>query len=558
MKNDNLILYANYYHNWGMNLSPINYDGKKYKEPLDENWENFIDTEQNLQYIQSNDWITATGIGCILGYNGYRALDIDQLFTTQEDLLFKEEREIKVKKFISNCLNMLALPRDYQWIVKSGSGYGIHIIFRTENTDIKDAVYAYSPAKRYRDPYYGNSIFDLIEFRCRAFLVLPPSIHDNDNNFYTFYNGAIPTYKPHIVDISNIRKLINYYCADLYFIDCNYKDYKFPLVRNVKSIEKYVSGSYELTRTDDDVHLLLQCKDSDAYNTLGVLYAIGNDDVKADLGKAQDYFIKANCELSHFNLAALMSCGAICADNIEFHLNFCRNIDKTKIDNIKHNYHHLLNITADANNKQKKQFEKPYYLFYDTETLGLPERFDVSYKDIDNWPRLIQLSWLLTDKDGNIINSNDYIVYPEEFEIPLSISNLTGITNSIAKTIGTPLKDIINAFAKDVNQTQYLVGHNESFDRNILSAEIYRLRYTDFISSFISKPSLCTMKESVDYCQIKNYYGKGYKYPSLQELYNQLFGTKFEGEHNAKADVYATMKCFWELKKRGIITTCYF
>lgn len=35
------------------------------------------------------------------------------------------------------------------------------------------------------------------------------------------------------------------------------------------------------------------------------------------------------------------------------------------------------------------------YLFIDTETTGLPKEYDAPYTDIDNWPRLVQLAWIV-------------------------------------------------------------------------------------------------------------------------------------------------------------------
>jgi len=54
-----------------------------------------------------------------------------------------------------------------------------------------------------------------------------------------------------------------------------------------------------------------------------------------------------------------------------------------------------------------------------------------------------------------------------------------------------------------------------------------------------------------DYVGIEGYYG--YKWPKLSELHYHLFGEDFEGAHNSKNDVAATSKCFFELKKRGVI-----
>lgn len=39
----------------------------------------------------------------------------------------------------------------------------------------------------------------------------------------------------------------------------------------------------------------------------------------------------------------------------------------------------------------------------------------------------------------------------------------------------------------------------------------------------------------------------------LQELYTKLFGHGFEEAHNSQADILATMRCYFELCKRGIL-----
>ncbi len=50
--------------------------------------------------------------------------------------------------------------------------------------------------------------------------------------------------------------------------------------------------------------------------------------------------------------------------------------------------------------------------------------------------------------------------------------------------------------------------------------------------------------------------GKGgkYKWPTLAELYDKLFGEGFDEAHNAAADVAATARCFFELLRLGVIT----
>jgi DNA polymerase III epsilon subunit-like protein len=60
------------------------------------------------------------------------------------------------------------------------------------------------------------------------------------------------------------------------------------------------------------------------------------------------------------------------------------------------------------------------------------------------------------------------------------------------------------------------------------------------------------MQSSTDFCKIKG--RRGYKWPSLEELHILLFGDTFESAHSALADVRACAKCFFELKRRGVIS----
>ena len=39
------------------------------------------------------------------------------------------------------------------------------------------------------------------------------------------------------------------------------------------------------------------------------------------------------------------------------------------------------------------------YLFFDTETTGLPKDYNKPYTDVDNFPRLVQLSMIYFDSE---------------------------------------------------------------------------------------------------------------------------------------------------------------
>lgn len=190
------------------------------------------------------------------------------------------------------------------------------------------------------------------------------------------------------------------------------------------------------------------------------------------------------------------------------------------------------------------------YLFFDTETTGLPRNWNASVEDLNNWPRLVQLAWVVY-KDGVKIGSGDYIIRPEGFYISQESSSIHGITNERAQREGILLIVALKEFYNLIKQADFLVAHNMDFDEKIMGAEFLR---NSMDNIFVSKKTICTKEISTDFCKIPSTNGKiGYKWPKLSELYKKLFNAEFADSHNASADINATAKCFWELKKRGII-----
>jgi DNA polymerase III epsilon subunit-like protein len=61
------------------------------------------------------------------------------------------------------------------------------------------------------------------------------------------------------------------------------------------------------------------------------------------------------------------------------------------------------------------------------------------------------------------------------------------------------------------------------------------------------------MRSSTSFCRIPGG-PRGYKWPKLQELHQALFSVEFDAAHDAVADVRACAKCFFELKRRGVIS----
>lgn len=75
---------------------------------------------------------------------------------------------------------------------------------------------------------------------------------------------------------------------------------------------------------------------------------------------------------------------------------------------------------------------KEKYLFFDTETTGLSKYCDDDVYDTENWPRIVQLSWLLTNAAGRTLSHGNYIVKPQGFEIPRSATKIHHISTKKA------------------------------------------------------------------------------------------------------------------------------
>ena len=192
------------------------------------------------------------------------------------------------------------------------------------------------------------------------------------------------------------------------------------------------------------------------------------------------------------------------------------------------------------------------YLFFDTETTGLPINWKAPVTDLNNWPRLVQIAYLLYDKNRNKISEVNHIVKPNDFLIPLEASKVHGISTERATREGKDIRLVLQAFLEIVNNSEYLIAHNMSFDEKIIVAELIRNNLPNNIET---KQKICTMLSSTNFCAIKSNYG--YKWPKLSELHFKLFGTNFEEAHNAAIDIKVTAKCFWKLVDKKIISLPY-
>ena len=176
------------------------------------------------------------------------------------------------------------------------------------------------------------------------------------------------------------------------------------------------------------------------------------------------------------------------------------------------------------------------HLVFDTETTGLCRG------------RLVQIAWLLCDDDGQTVRRECFIVRPDGFAIPPDAVRIHGITTDRAIFSGIPLRAALEAFRQAAAESGTVVAHNLAFDSGVVAAECTRCGVANPLAVM---PSFCTMEASVGVCGLRR--PGGLKWPTLTELHRTLFGSVYSGAHDAGNDAAACARCFFELRRRGVI-----
>ena len=192
-------------------------------------------------------------------------------------------------------------------------------------------------------------------------------------------------------------------------------------------------------------------------------------------------------------------------------------------------------------------------LVFDTETTGLPERRGGRYpliNDINKWPYIVQLSYILYDLElKKMLECQDHIIkLPSNVIISKESTNIHGINRTLCNRKGICINYALEDFNSALNQADYIIAHNLSFDKRMIQVENIRLNNKD---NFIHKYEYCTMKNNVDFCAIERIGRNGdkyFKYPTLGELYEKMFHIIPKGTHDSMVDVLICLRCYYNTK----------
>jgi len=183
------------------------------------------------------------------------------------------------------------------------------------------------------------------------------------------------------------------------------------------------------------------------------------------------------------------------------------------------------------------------WLIFDTETTGLPPKHRVIHNDtLQDWPHIVQFSFILFDTETLKLTEYDYIIKAPF--VPEESTKIHGITESLNREQGFPFLCVYDIFKLCLDQCDVLIGHNVSFDINMLEVECLRNKMT----FNVTKPVVCTMKSTTQLCNLPQL-----KWPTLNELHRTLFNTSVLHLHNSIVDVIICLRCYyWLVYKKDL------
>lgn len=196
---------------------------------------------------------------------------------------------------------------------------------------------------------------------------------------------------------------------------------------------------------------------------------------------------------------------------------------------------------------EKPDFQ-PIALVIDTETTGLikDNSIRVSKKaiseDPDNFPRIVQLCYLLIDREGYY--DGDMLYIKQDKPIPKAAQKVHKISDEKCSKEGVDLSKALEDLANASQKVDHIIGHNIMFDYKVLQAEYLK---AGIAFPFRTHNRVDTMKLMAKHLDKR----ASYKI-SLQNSAEELFGgsrgwseTKAQfTSHDAQSDAFITTMIF--------------
>lgn len=185
-----------------------------------------------------------------------------------------------------------------------------------------------------------------------------------------------------------------------------------------------------------------------------------------------------------------------------------------------------------------------FYLFVDTETTGLPAHWDRPYADDAAWPHIAQLAWEVYTAAGERVRADAGYLRVPAGSMPAAAIAVHGLTEDFLHAHGTVPLPLLRRLHHDLLQYRpQVIGHFLQLDFHVLGAAFHRVGLSNPLPAL---PQRCTMFSSRP-LSLSGHYLK------LGHLYEQLFAEPMPRQHDAVSDAAATARCFFEMRRRGLL-----
>jgi DNA polymerase-3 subunit epsilon len=185
-------------------------------------------------------------------------------------------------------------------------------------------------------------------------------------------------------------------------------------------------------------------------------------------------------------------------------------------------------------------------LFIDSETTGIADfRLPLSHS---GHPHVCQWGAILDDDERHVVAEMNLMIKPDGWEIPEEAAKIHGITTKRALRFGVNLLGVMKLLNALIARADKVVAHNMAFDGLMAAVEFHRLNLHEEIERWRDKCRFCTMEAATPILKLPGRYNS-YKWPNLQEAHEHFFGVRFDGAHDAMADVRACKAVYYALPK---------
>jgi DNA polymerase-3 subunit epsilon len=193
-------------------------------------------------------------------------------------------------------------------------------------------------------------------------------------------------------------------------------------------------------------------------------------------------------------------------------------------------------------------------LVYDTETTGLPAKGKAA--TLDDQPYIVQLACILYRDTTPVAHFSSYLnpwINSKGQETPgVKFFIDAGLTKAKMEPSRLESQSCMAIFNQLVRKADRTVAHNANFDAGRISDTFHRL-LGDVTVEWASTPHFCTMLTLEPIMKLPAKWGKGYKWPNMDEAYRAYVDTDgFDGAHDAMNDVQATAEVLFAIERMSI------